>query len=93
MAKVLNLHSVHIESDNKDIISLSVSELDPPWECACIIQDIRVLVKDLNLFMSWVPRIVNRAAHWVASLVSGLLPQNWVSVIPAELRNILALDL
>lgn len=92
MAKTMNLHSVQIESDNKELISLSVSELDHPWECACIIHAIRALVKDLNLIVSWIPTSVNRAVHRVASFVSGWLPQNWVSIIPAELSHILRLD-
>lgn len=93
MAKAMNLHSVQIECDNKELTSLSVSDLDPPWECACIIQDIRVLVEGFNLLVSWIPRSINRVAHWVASFVSGWLPQNWVSMIPAELSHILSLDL
>lgn len=89
MAAALKLQDVQIESDNKELISLSVSELDPPWDCACIIQDIRKIVKDFHVSVSWIPRSINCVAHWVASVVSGLLPQNWVSMIPAELSQIL----
>lgn len=92
MAKALNLRSVEIESDNKDLIALSVSELVPPWDYACLIHDIRVLVSDLNLSLLWIPRQVNRVVHWVASFVAGLLPQNWVSNIPTELSVILSSD-
>ncbi|KAE9444798.1 hypothetical protein C3L33_23304, partial [Rhododendron williamsianum] len=42
-------------------------------------------VSELDLVVSWIPRGVNRAAHWVASFVSGALPQNWVSFVPDEL--------
>lgn len=92
MAKALGLRSAQIESDNKQLISLSVSELVPPCDCDCIIQDIRELVLELDLHVIWIPRKVNGAAHWVASFASGSLPQNWVSIIPAELSAILLSD-
>lgn len=76
MAKSLNLHEAQIESDNIELIQLSVSESNPPWECACVIQDIRMIVKGFNLIVSWIHRAFNGVAHWIASCVSGLLPQN-----------------
>lgn len=68
MAKALDLRAAQIESDNKCLISLCVSELVPPWECGCVILDIRQLVLDLNLSLLWIARDSNRAAHWVALL-------------------------
>ncbi|KAI8538927.1 hypothetical protein RHMOL_Rhmol09G0141300 [Rhododendron molle] len=44
MVKTLGLLGAVIESDNQVAIKLSVSELDPPWEVASVVMDIRDLV-------------------------------------------------
>lgn len=88
MAKAMKLYYVQIESDNKKLISFSVSESDLPWSCACIIQDIRAFIRELNLIVSWIPRSANSVTHWVTSFISGWLPQNWISLIWARLYPI-----
>ncbi|KAF7149208.1 hypothetical protein RHSIM_Rhsim03G0017000 [Rhododendron simsii] len=54
-AKALNLSSICIENDNAQLISLSVSELVPPWEALAIIFDIRLLASELRLSFCWTP--------------------------------------
>ncbi|KAL7241533.1 hypothetical protein ACSBR1_014181 [Camellia fascicularis] len=66
MAKALNLSRVEIESDNKSVISLYVSETVPPWEYSAIILDIRGLASTHSLSFSWTSRLNNAAVHWVA---------------------------
>ncbi|KAG5520426.1 hypothetical protein RHGRI_033120 [Rhododendron griersonianum] len=46
-----------------ELISLSVSELVPPWEVMAIISDIPMLAAELKLSFCWSPREVNEAAH------------------------------
>ncbi|KAG5556480.1 hypothetical protein RHGRI_006924 [Rhododendron griersonianum] len=77
-AKALNLSSVCIENDNAQLISLSVSELVPPWEALAIISDIRLLASDLRLSFCWTPWEGNEAAHWIASSQASSLGLNWV---------------
>ncbi|KAI7983369.1 hypothetical protein LOK49_LG15G01604 [Camellia lanceoleosa] len=43
LTRDLNLSQVEIVGDNKEVICLYVSEDDPPWSCAIIIEDIRRL--------------------------------------------------
>ncbi|KAI8554710.1 hypothetical protein RHMOL_Rhmol05G0119400 [Rhododendron molle] len=45
-AKVLNINRVRIENDNAQLISLSVSELVPPWEALAFLAFIRKLASD-----------------------------------------------
>ncbi|KAG5563336.1 hypothetical protein RHGRI_005922 [Rhododendron griersonianum] len=91
-AKALNLSSVCIENDNAQLISLSVSELVPPWEALAIISDIRSLASDLRLSFRWTPREGNEAAHWIASSQASSLGLNWVVSPPAVLFSILCND-
>lgn len=67
MGKALHLSGIQVENDNKHLITLCVFELVPPWECRVIIQDIKTLATGLHLFILWVPREANCAAHWMAS--------------------------
>ncbi|GMQ04487.1 hypothetical protein CsSME_00049890 [Camellia sinensis var. sinensis] len=86
MARALNLSQVEIEEDNKSVISLCVSEDVPPWTCAPIIEDIRMLARCSNLSFHWSPRSANGAAHWTArAYLSGALPANWVANPPLPL--------
>ncbi|KAL7221129.1 hypothetical protein ACSBR1_023142 [Camellia fascicularis] len=39
----LGLSNIQVESDNKEVIVLCVSELVPPWDYSAIIHDIQVL--------------------------------------------------
>ncbi|KAG5561153.1 hypothetical protein RHGRI_004238 [Rhododendron griersonianum] len=71
-AKALNLSSVCIENDNAQLISLSVSELVPPWEVLAIISDIRLLAREEGLSFRWTPREGNEAAHWDGSITAVL---------------------
>ncbi|KAF7148397.1 hypothetical protein RHSIM_Rhsim03G0084200 [Rhododendron simsii] len=91
-AKALNLSSVCIENDNAQLISLSVSELVPPWEALAIISDIRLLASDLRLSLCWTPREGNEAAHWIASSQASSLGLDWVVSPPAVLISILRND-
>lgn len=81
-----------IESDCASLISLSVSELVPPWEVSALITDIRKIGADLELSFSWTPREGNAAAHWIASSRASFLGCNWVSIPPAPLLTILCND-
>ncbi|KAL7193375.1 hypothetical protein ACSBR2_025064 [Camellia fascicularis] len=90
----LNLRQVHVEGDNKSVITLSVSELVPPRDCQAIIHDIRFARSRRNISFSWLPRSTNRVAHWVASChLKGMLLLDWVVHPPLELRTFLSLDL
>ncbi|KAI7991576.1 hypothetical protein LOK49_LG12G02484 [Camellia lanceoleosa] len=64
MAKALNLSRVEIESDNKTVISLCVSETVPPWEFSAIIMDIRGLAPSYSLSFSWTSRHNNAKKNW-----------------------------
>ncbi|KAI8542975.1 hypothetical protein RHMOL_Rhmol08G0182300 [Rhododendron molle] len=55
-----------IESDNKMVIKLCSTENVPPWECAALVKDIRLLSFNFDGEFSWVPRACNKASHWVA---------------------------
>ncbi|KAG5556475.1 hypothetical protein RHGRI_006921 [Rhododendron griersonianum] len=92
-AKALNLSSVCIENDNAQLISLSVSELVPPWEVLAIISDIRLLAREEGLSFRWTPREGNEAAHWVASSQASSIGPNWVVYPPEILYSILCKDL
>ncbi|KAF7121048.1 hypothetical protein RHSIM_Rhsim13G0004500 [Rhododendron simsii] len=91
-AKALNLSSVCIENDNVQLISLSVSELVPPWQALAIISDIRLLASELRLSFCWTPREGNEAAHWIASSKASSLGLDWVVSPPAILFSILCND-
>ncbi|KAF7153144.1 hypothetical protein RHSIM_Rhsim01G0167200 [Rhododendron simsii] len=91
-AKALNLQNVSIESDCASLISLSVSELVPPWEVLALITDIRKIGAELELSFCWTPREGNEAAHWIASSRASTLGCNWVSFPPIPLLNILCKD-
>ncbi|XP_028089916.1 uncharacterized protein LOC114290224 [Camellia sinensis] len=85
-----NLNSVEIEGDNKDVISLCVSEDAPPWECGAIFKDIKRLATQGHFSFHWSPRTANKAAHWVAQAsLYGRLPLNWVGQPPAALALLL----
>ncbi|KAH7862425.1 hypothetical protein Vadar_004635 [Vaccinium darrowii] len=68
MAKGMGLKEVEIESDNKQAISLNVSELVPPWNVSAVVMDIRHFAKEGNFLFRWVKRTANMVAHEVASL-------------------------
>lgn len=92
-SQTLNLRQVHVESDNKSVIDLSVSELAPPRDCQTIIHDIRSAKSRGNISFSCSPSNANSAAHWLASCnLKGMLPLNWIVHPPQELRTILSLD-
>ncbi|KAI8569738.1 hypothetical protein RHMOL_Rhmol02G0300500 [Rhododendron molle] len=84
---------ITIESDNKTAISLSVSELEPPWEVYPLIMDIRAVRRQRNLELIWVKRSANKVAHQVASLAAkGQLSLDWVANPPASLICFLLRD-
>ncbi|XP_058185931.1 uncharacterized protein LOC131303156 [Rhododendron vialii] len=86
------LLDVSIESDCASLISLSVSELVPPWEVSALITDIRKIGAELELSFCWTPREGNEAAHWIASSRASTLGCNWVSTPPVPLLSILCND-
>ncbi|KAL7182676.1 hypothetical protein ACSBR1_041375 [Camellia fascicularis] len=78
-----------VESDNKYVIYLCVSEDVPPWECGTIIHDIKGMAVRSQLSFQWCPRAANGAAHWVAqAFLHGNLSLDWVSHPPSALRNL-----
>ncbi|KAH7861955.1 hypothetical protein Vadar_033013 [Vaccinium darrowii] len=78
VANGLGLKEVEIEYDNKQTISLSVSELVPPWKVCSVVQDIRHFAKDGKFLFKWARRTANKVAHKVASLaLKKRLPCNW----------------
>ncbi|KAI8552125.1 hypothetical protein RHMOL_Rhmol06G0240700 [Rhododendron molle] len=86
----LGLKEVEVESDNKKAISLSVSELVPPWDARAVVLDIRHMAVEEQISFRWVSRIANRAAHEVAALARhSLLPCNWNVNPPLSLLSIL----
>lgn len=50
-------------SDSETIISLASSDLEPPWEVAAIINDIRTLSKPLDIKWCFSPKKYNIIAH------------------------------
>ena len=81
---------INVYSDSKVLISLLSSEMVPPWEVAAVVHDIKKLGAEFGIHFFFVPRSFNRAAHWVANNMSrGLLPPNWMSVIPSDLDKCL----
>ncbi|KAG5541587.1 hypothetical protein RHGRI_021428 [Rhododendron griersonianum] len=91
-SRILSTSAFLAENDNAQLISLSVSELVPPWEALAIISDIRSLASDLRLSFRWTPREGNEAAHWIASSQASSLGLNWVVSPPAVLFSILCND-
>ncbi|KAL7189189.1 hypothetical protein ACSBR1_038949 [Camellia fascicularis] len=86
MTRALQCAAVEIESDNKFVIHLCVSEGVPPWEICAVIQDIRSLGHSGGLAFKWSPRVRNKAAHWVATAcLHDYLPLHWVSQPPMAL--------
>ncbi|KAI8549230.1 hypothetical protein RHMOL_Rhmol06G0010000 [Rhododendron molle] len=62
----------------------------PPWECATIFADIRMLNTCISSSFSWVPRDINRAAHWIATqFLKGSIPPDWVVNTPPFLSSVL----
>lgn len=49
LASSLSLANLHVESDNKSVIELSATKLDPPWESLAIFHDIRASGSRLGL--------------------------------------------
>ncbi|KAI8536475.1 hypothetical protein RHMOL_Rhmol10G0260000 [Rhododendron molle] len=86
----LGLKEVEVESDNKQAIALSVSELVPPWSVRALVMDIREFAKEGALILKWMRRLANKAAHEVASLaLRNSLPCNWVFNPPTSLVTVL----
>lgn len=67
LLQALGLSNVQVESDCQVAIDLSVSELDPPWDCLALLHDIQSLKPSLRCSFAWIPRAANRVTHWVAS--------------------------
>ncbi|KAH7854714.1 hypothetical protein Vadar_017036 [Vaccinium darrowii] len=68
MVAALGLKGAMVESDNKEAIHLSVSELVPPWKFSALVWDIREIAQLGQIAFNWVRRSANKAAHSVASL-------------------------
>lgn len=93
MISALGMKEVSVESDNKQAILLSASELVPPWEASAVVLDIRELARMGGILFKWVRREANKAAQSIAALAkNGKLPLNWVSSPPFQLLSILNSD-
>ncbi|XP_063945891.1 uncharacterized protein LOC108212308 [Daucus carota subsp. sativus] len=85
--KSQQLSSAIVESDCKFTVDLLSSSLDPPWSCAVLVEDIKVIASQFCTVFSSVPR------HWVAKQAfHGLLLLDWVSSPPADLLSLLSSD-
>lgn len=94
MINGLGLKEVEVESDNKQAISLSVSELVPPWKIRAVVQDIRHFANEGNSIFQWIRRSANKLAHEIAALaLRQKLPCNWVVNLPFPLVSILENDM
>lgn len=83
-----------VESDCKMAVTLCSSEGTPPWDSVILIEDIKAMVSDYHINLSFVPRNCNVAAHWVAKhALLKILPLNWVFDPPDRLSSILRSDL
>ncbi|KAL7162406.1 hypothetical protein ACSBR2_042820 [Camellia fascicularis] len=90
MIHELNLSEVEIAGDNRLAIMPSVSENDPPWDCAVIFHDIRELAARHGLSFCWYPGQANGTAHWTARTgLRDLLPANWAVNPPVALQRAL----
>ncbi|KAL7241829.1 hypothetical protein ACSBR1_014420 [Camellia fascicularis] len=86
LLQTLGLSNIQVESDCKSVIDLSVSELDPPWDCLAIVHDIQAVAFSSSCVLSWMPREASSVAHWVASAhLKNALPLDWVRIIPFPL--------
>ncbi|KAI8553230.1 hypothetical protein RHMOL_Rhmol05G0000100 [Rhododendron molle] len=91
-AKALAISRVTIENDNAQLISLSVSELVPPWEALAFIANIKTLASEAELAFSWTPREGNEVAHSISSSFGSSLDVNWMGFPPPGLSSILCDD-
>ncbi|GMP72660.1 hypothetical protein CsSME_00030605 [Camellia sinensis var. sinensis] len=88
--QALGFLNVQVESNNKEVIDLCVSEQVPPWECSAIIHDIQSLNSTLNASFAWIPMEANGVAHWLARThLQGTLPFDWVAYPPIALSELL----
>ena len=88
------LSSAIVESDCQFAVDFLSSSLDPPWSCAVLVEDIKVIASQFSIVFSSVPRLYNAHAHWVAKQAfHGLLPLDWVSSPPTDLLSLLSSDL
>ena len=53
-------------SDSQSVISLASSDLEPPWDIAAIVGDIRFMAQRLSLLFWFIARARNYVAHWVS---------------------------
>lgn len=80
-----------IESDNQVAIKLSAAELEPPWEVAAVVMDIRQMKMEENIGFAWIRRTANELAHTVASMaLRNLLPFSWVPTPPSFVLSVLS---
>ncbi|WOH06937.1 hypothetical protein DCAR_0626366 [Daucus carota subsp. sativus] len=88
-----HLFNACIESDCKSAISFCSTESAPPWDSAVLIEDIRSIVATFHIWILFVPRSCNGAAHWVAHQAClKNLPPNWVFDPPDQLSSLLRSD-
>ncbi|XP_065629740.1 uncharacterized protein LOC136067578 [Quercus suber] len=67
-APALDGDSVHVESDSQVVVQLlSNLTLPPPWRIRSLCVDLSsLLALHSNMFVSWIPRLCNQAAHILA---------------------------
>ena len=77
-------------SDSKPVISLASSDLDPPWEIAAIIGDIKSYSSRFGCNFLFIPKALNFPAHWIArAVVRDVLLRDRAFVPPAPVRSFL----
>ncbi|GKD80169.1 hypothetical protein Tco_1342790, partial [Tanacetum coccineum] len=82
-----------VESDSKATISLSSTEIVPPWSIAALLADICLWSKNIELSFSWTSRDNNQVALYVARLTSSTLPFNWDVSFPHKLNSLARCDM
>ena len=75
------------------VVDYLSSNLDYPWSCVVLVEDIKVIASQFSTVFSFVPRRYNAPAHWVAKQAfHGLLPLDLVSSRLADLLSLLRSD-
>lgn len=85
MVMALALKGEVTEADNHHAISLSVSELVPPWEVGALVEDIRESALMGDISFSWVIFHL----QIVSPLIWCLFPESVMSLLINDLRQFL----
>ncbi|GJS50441.1 reverse transcriptase [Tanacetum coccineum] len=78
-----------VESDSQVAISLSSTDIVPPWSIDALVADIRLWSKNMNLTFSWTSRDNNKVAHYAARFASSsIFSFSWDVSFPVELTSL-----